>query len=330
MTQETDTQKLPDIPVQGKRTKRRFSRRRFLVGGGAFTAAGVFSALGISRLFKTEAKESLPSSDTYCCPYPEEQAPPVSQPNIEESNSAEAKDPFKSKPLTEVDTPPKLDFHSGVNVSERDMNIIKEAAAMSHDFFHKEIGVYIKGTVRYYVENSESLHPETASGFSVTINTGHDGWKNISDMEKKKIVVHGSFHTLQEAMTRKVAGDIGTDGFGSWIITEGGAEYAAYMGIVDSGLMTYEEAKRIAMQKVRTHKLPHISSLNSRTKGAPYAMGFLAIDFLVGDKGLKIIGDYLRNVYEMPWREAFNKTFGMNVEEAYEKFEKEWRVANNV
>ncbi len=235
----------------------------------------------------------------------------------------------KLKPSVETDIRTEIIYDFAPNVPQPDKETLMEAAEGAINFYRKALGVYARGPIFYFVDyNPSDLSTAHVSGRAVRFNTAV--WEQREEALRKQIIYHEYFHIMQEATTRKTIDVTNKNRFGDVVMSEGMAEYASYMGIIDAGLMTYQKAKDIQLGWLKNSpKLPHIGSLSYRNRGA-YTLGFFVIDFLAGERGMEAVKDYLKNAYNLPWEEAFLKTFGMSKEEGYNKFEREWRTVNKV
>ncbi len=307
------------------------SRRNLLKGVGG--ALGI-AAVGGGAYFVTQSGESskvLPQVDGKVAGQQSGVGANSGALDAASPSSSTTSDEVFSKlpPSTETSPQPEPRFNFASNVSEKDRALVQAGASLAREFFFKKMGIYVKGTMNYTVSSDPSGQDGVAMGNSVTLNMGR-GLANLPDHEKIKGVVHESAHSLQEAMTRKSVGrGTASQQVGDYLLAEGGAEYLAWMALVDKGYITHDEFRARNLEMARRIQLPHISQVNNLVKGNSYALGALAIDYLCADKGAKAMGDYLRNVYETPWQEAFQKTFSRPVEDFHAGFEG-WRKSNNV
>lgn len=303
--------------VEGGVLHRKATRKAFLKGLAATTAGGALVALGAERfLGKSDISDnSRPETvfpETGCC---------TSSPEVKSDLSP-------IKPAVETDIRTEIIYDFTPSVPQKDSETLTGAAENAVNFYNKTLGVYARGPITYLVDyDPQKMTGAHVSGKNVIFNTAI--WEPREETLRRQIIYHEYFHIMQEAMTRKSLKIQDKNPVGDVALIEGMAEYASFMGIIDAGLMTYQKAKDIQLGWLRNSpRLPHISRISFRDKGA-YTLGFFAIDFFVRERGMEAVRDYLNNVYELPWKEAFHKTFGMSVVEGYDRFEREWRRANN-
>lgn len=288
----------------------RISRRQFLQGG-AEVVAGVagMAVFGCGRSESRNQNVPSPTSEI-----------DQSYHNLDDLYSSNSEPFHKFEPIL---TPTNLVFDYKGNVPAEDRKLIEEAAYAAREYYFKELETYIKGAQRFNVENNPENPNQARGGGSIYLNIarGQDTWRDTSDVERRSIVAHEMFHTVQ----RQLGGYKTARKF--WLF-EGAAQYAGLMTFVDQGLISYKDMIELQKKYARVPgKLPPLGSLNSLTRGAPYALGLLAIDMLVGQRGTKALGELYKRT--APFEQAFEQEFGETVE-SFEARVEAWRAQNNI
>ncbi len=213
--------------------------------------------------------------------------------------------------ITEPKTPAELSFIIGENVPVLDREIAQDAISNARVYFDNALGLTITEPVEVHLSYSPGAKDTGVSGSRrVSINTGGRGWTGLNENLKRKLSAHELMHAYQGQ-------NVNNEGEYDWV-TEGIAEYAGYAALVDSGRLTQEEAR--AYNKGLMLATPSIKRLENFTPGDsfvgyPYALAYMAIDRLVGDRGMAAVGDYLRVSQTAPsFRDAFSEAFGMSVD----------------
>ena len=284
----------------------RYPRRRLLSLAGSL--AWILAACGGSDRSPAGEVEPLPTD-------PEPTAIPYERP----------------KPLVEADTRPGLEFTFADGLPASQAKLVEGATNTALKYFRGETGVYVRGTVRVRVDFfTEGGPPQGLSqGNSIVLNAGDPTWRAMPDWFAVKIVFHEYFHCLQEAITRRRPSSTVLPA-GDFVMQEGGADYAGFLGMTTLGYMSKDEAIQWNLDFVRRQpKLPPIGTFSGLHKGAAYPLALLAIDSLVGSGGVRLLGEYLYRVNTMDWRDAFSATFGRNLGEFHTEFEV-WRQAQGI
>lgn len=312
-------------PYPAPKKDSRIGRRGFIKGIVGTAILGAIGGGVASEYFDksdhTPEESFSPSQNVVS----QQQEPEVTK---EESNE------LRPQPLVDKDKKPAIEYDFSSTVPQSDKDAIEEGANRALDFFHKELGVYHKGpTMRYKVvyDTSGAGFTATTDGTSISINAGDRGWQQRNNPQKQAVVIHENFHSLHDAITRK---GLNRAASGDLAMTEGIAEYSGWKGIIDGGLMTQEQVYNQMMDWVKTGpKLPPTAEISLSMPGVSFGKAFplyfLLVDRLVGDRGVKALGEYLNNVYNMDWKEAFVKTFNKPIDEFYAESDK-WRKDNGL
>jgi hypothetical protein len=116
-------------------------------------------------------------------------------------------------------------------------------------------------------------------------------------------------------------------------LVEGAAEYAGYASVIDGGLLTTEEFRGDVLEAIRRQgvRLPPLDRLTDDTPFAltAYALAALAVDWLVGDRGIAPLARYTMLRRNLAPGEAFEAVFSRTLESFYLEIT-QWRRAVGV
>lgn len=307
-----DQSKLPALP-------RRFSRRAFLRGGGALAAGG--AAVAAAYLLSRTGQDSspLPAQGDAAPTDIRSSGSPDVQPQIE-SNENSGKD---LSSFGSPDVRPQITFTFDEKILPKDRQAIDDGANLALDFFRKELGTYTANPINYVVkyDTREGISSES-SGNTVIVTIGGKFGEEYPTVLKQRVVVGESFNILVREVT-------GRSSIGPWILEAGVLQVAGFKAIIDKGLMSYQEAEDFHLTRIRrAAKLPPITSMQdvvgTNLEAAANSISYLAVNFLVSQRGVKALGEYLLNLSgkpEMPWEDAFQKTFGKTFDQFTDEFE---------
>jgi hypothetical protein len=158
----------------------------------------------------------------------------------------------------------------------------------------------------------------------IKINVANQGWSGVTPAIKEKISAHEYLHALSANITSVLRVE-------PFWVGEGMAEYSGYAMAIDKGLISRDEAIGRSKKFVTSsQKMPPLNSITGSTPGSVYGISHLAVDFLVGGRGMQAIGDFTRNLANLKDPSAaFETTFGENMASFEGRFEA-WRSANNI
>jgi len=213
--------------------------------------------------------------------------------------------------------------------------LVEYAAGLARDFFFRELGLYLDGPVRITVVDMPDL-PVHAATFlrdgarisAITVNVGQRTWELRTPLERIKIVAHEYFHVLENWLRGST--DTSLD---PMFLVEGTAEYAGYASVIDAGQLTIEEFRSDVLEAIRRQgvRLPPLDRLTGDTPFAltAYALAALAVDWLVGDRGIAPVARYTMLRRNLAPDEAFEAVFGRTLESFYLEIT-QWRRAVGV
>ena len=208
---------------------------------------------------------------------------------------------------------PRILFAFDQDISESDRVLSQDIASAARDYFVAQSGHDLVRDIHFVLTRANPRQPVgVTQGETTTIYTGNQGWSLAADdvasrISKTHIIAHELFHNLQAAILGR-KGLVVTDS-APWVI-EGTAEYGAYTYMVAAGVTTLAAIHRDT-DPYLSRRLGPAAGTATRT-GQAYPVAFLAVEALVGDRGLHVIGDYFADAAQMDWREAFRKNFGQD------------------
>jgi len=232
-------------------------------------------------------------------------------------------------PRPEVSLPDGPDEPNGTVIEvlgdpPQDQRVLVEyAATLARDYFFRQLGFYLDGPVVINVVYMPDL-PVHAATFlregatisAITINVGQRTWELETPLERAKVVAHEYFHVLQNWL--RGGTDTSPDPL---FLVEGAAEYAGYATVIDAGQMTIEEFRDGVLDSIRRQRVP-LRPLNQLTDDGPlaltgYQLAALAVDRLVGAKGIDPLARYTLLRRTLPPPAAFEAVFGRTLEAFY-------------
>lgn len=298
---------MPDTPLLGRLISR---RRAIILGGGAVlatlgSAAGALEVLRRSAVLDPSsllaAGRATPSSTD------DEPWPP---PRLGVSATV----------------PTEFQFTVDPDISSGDVRLLRAGAVIARDFYFRTMGVYLTGRPYIHLEGrAVTVVNELgdANGATIRIYAGHAQWPSLSDTEKIEVVCHEIFHLMQAGLSR------GTQPALLYLV-EGTAEYAGQAAVIDAGMRTFADFRAREEQTVRRFPQPVIAKVNYDSGFGNYPLGALAIDQLVGERGVRVLGTYftLLGQRSNP-ADAFAEAFGESRVAFEERFER-WRVGRGL
>lgn len=194
--------------------------------------------------------------------------------------------------------------------TDADKALITRAVADANTFFRSQFGVVATPVT---IDVSSSPGPNAAAALAnpgkINFYTGTDGWFNVANAFKYKIVFHEMFHVLQFQLAK---GSLRSD---SWL-TEGSAEYVGYRGADAFGQYSFGLAKSFAIERARPLTVP-LAQQKSSDPGS-YSAGFVAVDQLVGQAGLSSLAEFYRLGGDPS---AFQRVYAKQLGQFYSEYE---------
>lgn len=277
----------------------------------------------------------------------------VIQGEPEEPQSSKVEPPNSSPDPTPLPKPP-LGFKFGADVAPSDRDQIKAAASWTQDYWGKRAGsmtVYAYGDLGLLLDafgqdcgcpgwtslwnnlnyelRTESI--STAPG-ALLAHTGQPPWRKPGGLTN---IAHSHFHTIQRTLTGGNTDPV-------WM-AEGGADFSQAKVLSANGrtnftsgrAQTFAELRRETIKEQDPWRYLRLSDLESwpqieairAPKRAPYAIGFLAIEYIGARYGEQAILEYWQKWGEIlqagngTWKDALQAVLGIPVDRFYSDFE---------
>ena len=232
-------------------------------------------------------------------------------------------------------TPFELVVQSGVPVSE--VERIRAGLRVMDSYLRAELGVGVDGPVQVRVSWSHGCRPFLRPGSVGTgwvdgpdfmcLNAAHPRWQRLVEGHASfpaYVAAHEHVHNLQAQL-----GCFAGSGDHQWQwLFEGMATQLAYAALVEAGLVTAEEAE-LAIWEYRGLQDDNgtLADYERSSEQAGDAYGL----FHLGARGLfervespRAFADFCRATASgTDWRAAFERSFGVTVQEHYAKVEQE-------
>lgn len=217
----------------------------------------------------------------------------------------------------------------GPAISESQRDLIQKAIALARSSFGESgpLKVDAKGDVAILRRSEDVLGSATPG--EIVLHVASRDWQAVPDAERSVTVLHEYYHTTQFHMAGIEAASytLGNDyeNFAPHWLVEGSADYMSYRLAADNGLVPFERVRRSKVGNVRFAAYP-LKSIEQYSPYSPmdyYSIGFLATEFLVTNYGGKTaLSRYWQALgQKVPWEVAFQKSFGVLVEDFYLAFE---------
>jgi hypothetical protein len=216
------------------------------------------------------------------------------------------------------------------NVPQHYREAFQQGAELSREYYFSKLGVYVSGNVIYEVfdDPSSRVFGETlVESRNIRFNTAK---RSTKSNENVKSAAHEYFHLIQYRIGKITR----TGGLPFWLY-EGAAEFAGDKVVTDNGLADFNSVKneRLALAKLekRSGMIEHPVSSAQSFASTNYNFGWLAIDFLTGERGVEPLGDFYKNMESRErnedWKAVFAKTFGETIDSFSDRFE-QYRRSN--
>ena len=239
-------------------------------------------------------------------------------------------------------------FVFGDQVSPEDRRRMRESTALAMYYMQEETGlwindftvyafvdlenfldVYIDETWRSERDRAEVRERALANGGWGEVYAGsliflYGEWLFSTDEGLLTLIAHEYFHVLQEF--EPSAHDVVSESGPVWLL-EGGAVYAEVKTGAHEGLFSFAAGRARQMARARETAAPLRSTETyNGLFAANYALGFMAVDFLVENFGSLPALVALLSFYDAigpgtTYQDAFQSTFEISIEEFYAEFE---------
>ncbi|GEM45512.1 hypothetical protein [Deinococcus cellulosilyticus] len=227
-------------------------------------------------------------------------------------------------------TPHTLQTQPGVPAGHEEL--IATALQDAQKYFQDVLKTEVPQPVRVQLASISPCVPLQALGQpatavanknSICINSTRSLWKKVLKNEPTlglTIVAHEHFHNLQGQLGCLPKGN--AHEYRWWV--EGTATYVGWQTEVHAGRVTPDEVE----QEMRSWgamrpDLKPLKAYETSMPGDPeYALAYRAVDRLVKRAGAASLGQFCQQVgQKLPWKTAFEKAFGVSVEDFYQRFE---------
>lgn len=222
-------------------------------------------------------------------------------------------------------------FGADVSITERDQ--IRKGMELSVKVLGPAGPVLVRTNEKSLLRRSREGLLGTAIPGEVVFYTTNKAWQTISEGERIATVFHEYYHIVQyhlagiEGVTYVFEDRV--EGIYPYWLVEGSAEYVSHRVAADNNLLSYEQSRNERIRAVRGERVP-LSSIENDNKAGPdpYDIGFLATEYLVNNYGgqAALQKFWANHAVAANWKAAFQKSFGVSVDDFYQKFEQHRRA----
>jgi len=238
--------------------------------------------------------------------------------------------PDGTMPTPTPPDPVALTFRVDAGVNAKDIALVHQGVQHASAFLEASAGGTRRtpAIVHVYVGDGTQPYCCLTIGDSVEIVTSHLAWATppaaapdtwTADTERTELAAHEYIHLWQYA----IGGDACMVKV-RWI-AEGMAESFAYRSLVADGLIPAVNLDTFTKRQLTTAtNHATLQSLESSfpANANPFAVSYLAVDRLLGAKGLATIRDWCARVGAgQEWHQAFAAAFGETTDAFYARFE---------
>lgn len=231
-------------------------------------------------------------------------------------------------PSTGASAAPQVRYDVAGGVSAADEATARAGVELARTYIAGTFGAPLEQDLDVAVRDAEdSRSPYIvayAGGDELVVYTGSIGWQTLSPALRTQVIVHEYVHIFQRDELG-YTGDVSP----MWLI-EGMAEVVSFdaveaIGIVDPRAVVDEQARQVV---AGSGVLPRLAALEDiddyqSADGPIYPLSFLAVRRLIGDPAEGRLQRYLDLVDGgMPWRRAFPRAFGTDLDDFYDAFER--------
>jgi hypothetical protein len=235
-----------------------------------------------------------------------------------------------STPLPTPPDPAGVTFQIDAGVNAKDIALVHQGVQHASAYLDRFVGGTRRtpSTVHVYVGDGSQRYCCLTVGNTFEIVTSNLAWSSppaaapdtwTADTERTELAAHEFIHLWQFS----IGGDRCMVGV-RWI-AEGMAESFAYRSLVADGLIPQANLDTFTKRQLIT--APNRVTLQSLevswpANANPFAVSYLAVDRLLGAKGLPAIRDWCTRVGSgQEWHQAFAASFGETTDAFYARFE---------
>lgn len=233
-------------------------------------------------------------------------------------------------------------YDSGVTADQR--GEIEDAAGIARRYLGDvyNVTIYAFSDLTCVPENPDSPDvtcPNVRGNLGITtgnlieLNLAVDSWKR-SQALRYSVVVHEYVHVVQNYSSSRASASPLAVGFGPIWLIEGGADYLASWVVASEKIDDMTSMRASRLNAVKRIRLP-LRTIETRGGahdaggGSEYTLGWLGTEFLAKNYGgeQNVLKFYRSTATSPRWTDAFKDTFGVTIDEFYDKFE-EYRKMN--
>lgn len=237
---------------------------------------------------------------------------------------------------------PATNFHYDDGVTAADRKLIEDGVVLGKkywgDIWNLDVfadtnsqalcSSYMQFNQRGQCNAVDSDYLAFVSEYGVFIKVYENDWQRASPGLKTEVVVHEYFHIVQNYLAgRRSHGYVPRDIGPIWLV-EGSADYAAVSVLAREKLYDVEMLRDHAILEARQIRAP-LKNLQTKKdaltagKSSEYTLGLVAVDFMLQNYGgPENLVKFYDNLGLRVLREtAFFETFGIRLDEFYDKFE---------
>lgn len=197
----------------------------------------------------------------------------------------------------------------------QDIELIRDVTVAAGRYYEKQLGRRLRGEVTIKVVLADSLSKAAFATKDTTFYLGNAKWSEGDYYYKSYLIAHELFHNFQWDI-----GDSKAFLIPAWFM-EGAADYAAFNFLAARGDFEYEDQLLYSKAQMSKARLGDFVTVHQ----SEYALAFVAVDFLLRDRGMKALAAFYARLPTMEWRDSFHATFGLSVDSFIDEFEIEGR-----
>lgn len=217
-----------------------------------------------------------------------------------------------------LDSVSGVEFYFEDAVSSADRAQVEDGVRVAQAYIQRFLGG-MKGTACVQVKvDVDKTGTAVTNGKTVTIWTTPAGWISTSggrypSWHLPKVSAHEYTHVWQLEFLARVRP--------TWML-EGTAEFVGYQSIIDGKIVGSEPPRQFALQGALSPSNAALQTYENTLPGSAYSMAYLAVGNLIlgpGPESLRLFFEGLGSGAD--WEIAFQRAFGLPVQEFYGRFE---------
>lgn len=243
-----------------------------------------------------------------------------------------------------VSPTPGVTFRYDTGVTAEQRREIEDAAGIARRYLGEvyNVTIYAFSDLTCVPENPDSPDvtcPNVRGNLGITtgnlieLNLAVDSWKHSKAL-RYSVVAHEYVHVVQNYSSSKQSTSPLSVGFGPIWLIEGGADYLASWVVASEKIDDMNTMRASRLNSVKRIRLP-LRTVETRGGahdaggGSEYTLGWLGTEFLARNYGgeQNVLRFYRSTATSPRWTDAFRDTFGITIDEFYDRFE-EYRSKN--